>query len=95
MIIIYLLTFFIAFGIAFLLTPLIRILSVKMGWLDKPNFRKVNQKPMPLLGGPGDFRSLYGRTLYHPGLKTGFYLRPEILRAGGQRLNNRPGWNGR
>ena len=22
-----------------------------MGWLDKPNFRKVNQKPMPLLGG--------------------------------------------
>ena len=30
---------------------MIRILSVKMGWLDKPNFRKVNQKPMPLLGG--------------------------------------------
>lgn len=44
-------TFLIAGGIAFALTPLIRRLSLKFGWLDKPNWRKLNKKPMPLLGG--------------------------------------------
>lgn len=46
-----LLVFFTAFVISFLLTPLVRRLSLKMGWLDKPNWRKINKKPMPLLGG--------------------------------------------
>jgi UDP-GlcNAc:undecaprenyl-phosphate/decaprenyl-phosphate GlcNAc-1-phosphate transferase len=51
MIKIYLITFFASFGIAFLLTPVIRAMSLKMGWLDKPNYRKINKSPMPLLGG--------------------------------------------
>lgn len=47
----YLLTITAAFLVSFLLTPLIRRFSLKKGWLDKPNWRKVNRKPMPLLGG--------------------------------------------
>ncbi len=47
----YLLAFLTAGGISWGLTPLIRRLSLKMHWLDKPNWRKMNKKPMPLLGG--------------------------------------------
>lgn len=48
----YFITLFsVAFGISFLLTPLLRRLSIKMNWVDKPNWRKINKKPMPLLGG--------------------------------------------
>lgn len=47
----YISTFLIAAIVSFLLTPLIRRISLFMGWLDKPNWRKVNKKPMPLMGG--------------------------------------------
>jgi len=47
----YFLAFLTAGVISLALTPLIRRLSLKMGWLDKPNWRKMNKKPMPLLGG--------------------------------------------
>lgn len=47
----YFFTFLIAFAISFALTPLVRRLSIKMKWLDKPNYRKINRKPMPLMGG--------------------------------------------
>jgi UDP-GlcNAc:undecaprenyl-phosphate GlcNAc-1-phosphate transferase len=47
----YLLAFFAAFGASTILTPVVRALSLKMGWLDKPNWRKMNKKPVPLLGG--------------------------------------------
>lgn len=47
----YLIIFLIAAGTSLALTPLVRRLSIKMGWLDKPNWRKLNKKPMPLLGG--------------------------------------------
>ena len=47
----YISAFLIAGGVAFILTPLIRRLSLAMNWLDKPNWRKLNKKPMPLLGG--------------------------------------------
>ncbi|MCX5699819.1 MAG: MraY family glycosyltransferase [Candidatus Omnitrophica bacterium] len=47
----YLLVFLIAEVISLILTPLIKRLSLKMGWMDKPNWRKLNKKPMPLLGG--------------------------------------------
>lgn len=47
----YLFSISISFIVTFTLTPLVRMLSAKMGWLDKPNWRKVNRKPMPLLGG--------------------------------------------
>jgi UDP-GlcNAc:undecaprenyl-phosphate GlcNAc-1-phosphate transferase len=47
----YIAAFLIAMGVTFALTPLVRRLSLKMNWLDKPNWRKLNKKPMPLLGG--------------------------------------------
>lgn len=47
----YLFIFMIAAGVSYLLTPLMRRLSIKMGWLDNPNWRKINNRPMPLLGG--------------------------------------------
>jgi UDP-GlcNAc:undecaprenyl-phosphate GlcNAc-1-phosphate transferase len=47
----YIAVFLIAGGISFILTPFVRRLSLKMGWLDKPNWRKINKKAMPLCGG--------------------------------------------
>ncbi|MFA5156290.1 MAG: MraY family glycosyltransferase [Candidatus Omnitrophota bacterium] len=40
-----------ASGVTFLLTPLVRLLSLKMGWMDYPDARRVNRKPMPRAGG--------------------------------------------
>lgn len=47
----YILVFFIAFCLSFLLTPLVKLASRKMGWLDYPNWRKMNKDPVPLMGG--------------------------------------------
>ena len=71
---IYLFIFLIAFGIAYLLTPLIRILSLKMGWLDRPNYRKINTKPMPLLGGLAIFISYASALLIFHALRPNFML---------------------
>jgi UDP-GlcNAc:undecaprenyl-phosphate GlcNAc-1-phosphate transferase len=43
--------FLIAGGVSFMLTPLVRRLSLRMGWMDDPNERKVNLRPMPRVGG--------------------------------------------
>ena len=47
----YIITFLVAFGISVMLTPLVKVISLHMGWLDKPSWRKLNKRPMPLLGG--------------------------------------------
>jgi len=47
----YLIAFILAGGVSFILTPLVRQLSLKMGWLDEPNWRKINKKPIPRMGG--------------------------------------------
>jgi len=47
----YILTFAIACVTSFLVTPIMRRISIAHGWLDKPNKRKMNKKPVPLLGG--------------------------------------------
>ena len=47
----YAFSFLVAAAVAFSLTPVVRLISLKMGWLDRPNWRKMNNKPMPLLGG--------------------------------------------
>lgn len=51
MFIYYFFIFLIAWASSFILTPFIRYLSIKRGWLDKPDSRKVNKEPVPLLGG--------------------------------------------
>jgi UDP-GlcNAc:undecaprenyl-phosphate GlcNAc-1-phosphate transferase len=45
----YLLLF--AFLLSFLLTPLTRLISIKLKILDVPDERKIHEKPVPLLGG--------------------------------------------
>ncbi|MFC1590819.1 glycosyltransferase family 4 protein [Candidatus Omnitrophota bacterium] len=47
----YISIFLISLFISFLLTPVMRRLSIKNNWTDKPNQRKINKKPVPLLGG--------------------------------------------
>jgi UDP-GlcNAc:undecaprenyl-phosphate GlcNAc-1-phosphate transferase len=47
----YLIPFLISVLFSFLLTPLIRLLAVKIGAVDLPGERKVHQKPMPSAGG--------------------------------------------
>ena len=47
----YIIPFLLAAAVSFMLTPLVRRLCLKMGWLDNPDWRKVNRKPMPRLGG--------------------------------------------
>jgi len=47
----YIFSFLVSAAVVFLLTPVVRSISLKMRWLDKPNWRKLNKKPMPLLGG--------------------------------------------
>ncbi|CDO04997.1 putative undecaprenyl-phosphate N-acetylglucosaminyl 1-phosphate transferase [Oceanobacillus picturae] len=39
------------FIIAIILTPFIKKLAIKLGAVDKPNVRKVHDKPMPRMGG--------------------------------------------
>lgn len=47
----YLFSFLIALGAVVLVTPAIRRLALRSGFLDQPNQRKVHRTPTPLLGG--------------------------------------------
>jgi len=47
----YLLIFLIAFVSTLLLTPVVRLLALKIGAIDNPAERKVHEKPIPRLGG--------------------------------------------
>ncbi|MDT2813669.1 MraY family glycosyltransferase [Vagococcus carniphilus] len=42
---------FLTMILAFLMTPLIKKLSLKIGAVDKPNSRRINKVPMPTAGG--------------------------------------------
>lgn len=47
----YLTVFATAFGVTFAATPLIRRLSLRLGWIDRPSDRKVHPAPTPTAGG--------------------------------------------
>lgn len=55
MLLIYIIGFIIALGLALLLTPLVKKFAVKVGAVDVPNARKVHTRIMPRLGGLGIF----------------------------------------
>ncbi len=38
-------------GVTFRATPLVRLLSLRLGWIDQPSDRKVHPKPTPTVGG--------------------------------------------
>jgi UDP-GlcNAc:undecaprenyl-phosphate GlcNAc-1-phosphate transferase len=47
----YLLVFAVAAGVTFLVTPMMRRLSLRLGWIDRPSDRKVHPTPTPTAGG--------------------------------------------
>jgi UDP-GlcNAc:undecaprenyl-phosphate GlcNAc-1-phosphate transferase len=47
----YLLVFAASAGVTFVATPLVRRLSLRVGWIDRPSDRKVHPKPTPTVGG--------------------------------------------
>lgn len=47
----YILVLIATFFMSVILTPLIRLLSFKIGAVDHPNARRINKKPMPSAGG--------------------------------------------
>ncbi|HEX7463600.1 MAG TPA: MraY family glycosyltransferase [Actinomycetota bacterium] len=47
----YLTVFAVSAGVCFLATPLVRRLSLRLGWIDRPSDRKVHPKPTPTAGG--------------------------------------------
>ncbi|WP_025717589.1 glycosyltransferase family 4 protein [Paenibacillus sp. 1-18] len=55
MLLIYIIGFVMALGLALLLTPLVKKFAVKVGAVDVPNARKVHTRIMPRLGGLGIF----------------------------------------
>ncbi|MBN1825591.1 MAG: undecaprenyl/decaprenyl-phosphate alpha-N-acetylglucosaminyl 1-phosphate transferase [Candidatus Eisenbacteria bacterium] len=48
---IYFVSFLVALSAVVLLTPLVRTVAVRAGFLDLPNRRKIHRNPTPLLGG--------------------------------------------
>lgn len=55
MLLIYIIGFIMALGLALSLTPLVKKFAVKVGAVDVPNARKVHTRIMPRLGGLGIF----------------------------------------
>jgi UDP-GlcNAc:undecaprenyl-phosphate GlcNAc-1-phosphate transferase len=51
----YLAVFAFTAGVTFLATPLVRRLSLRLGWIDRPSDRKVHPKPTPTVGGAAIF----------------------------------------
>lgn len=47
----YLLVFLAAAVTSFVATPIVRLLSLRLGWVDRPSDRKVHPKPTPTAGG--------------------------------------------
>lgn len=47
----YLLVFAASAGVTFAITPIVRRLSMRLGWIDRPSDRKVHPNPTPTAGG--------------------------------------------
>lgn len=47
----YAIVFAVAIGTTLAVTPLCRILALRLGWIDQPRDRHIHTKPMPYLGG--------------------------------------------
>jgi UDP-GlcNAc:undecaprenyl-phosphate GlcNAc-1-phosphate transferase len=47
----YLLVFAASAGVTFVVTPFVRRLSLRLGWIDQPSDRKVHPRPTPTAGG--------------------------------------------
>ena len=47
----YAIVFAVAVGTTLVVTPLCRLLALRLGWIDQPDDRHIHTKPMPYLGG--------------------------------------------
>ncbi|MFD1676813.1 MraY family glycosyltransferase [Alicyclobacillus fodiniaquatilis] len=47
----YVMSFVVAFALAYATVPFIRKIALRTGFVDKPNHRKIHKEPIPLLGG--------------------------------------------
>lgn len=56
---IYFCAFLIVLSIVYFITPVLIKLAVKVGFLDKPTYRKKQRKPMPLVGGIAIFIAFF------------------------------------
>ncbi len=54
----YLVVFGVSAGVTFVATPLVRRLSLRLGWIDHPSDRKVHPKPTPTVGGLAIFMGI-------------------------------------
>src|SRR5436309_5527942 len=49
----YIVLFLISFCASLTLTPLVRLLALRIGAVDRPGERKIHTRPVPRLGGVG------------------------------------------
>ncbi len=70
----YIVTFFLAFGITFCLTPLVKCFAIKVGAVDAPDARKVHTGLVPRLGGLAIFIGYMISLLYSVGMDTQIQL---------------------
>ena len=65
--------FVFAFVSAYFLTPFLRLLALKLNVLDRPNSRKIHDKPTPLLGGAAVYAAftsaIFLNGIFLPGMK--------------------------
>ena len=59
----YMMVFFVAAGVALLLTPAVILLADKTGAMDAPDARKVHRKPIPRIGGIGIYAAFMAAML--------------------------------
>jgi UDP-GlcNAc:undecaprenyl-phosphate GlcNAc-1-phosphate transferase len=57
--------FLIAFVIAYLSTPLFRMMALYLGIMDVPSHKKVHAEPVPLLGGLAIYLGVLGAFFFH------------------------------
>jgi UDP-GlcNAc:undecaprenyl-phosphate GlcNAc-1-phosphate transferase len=69
----YLLVFGVSAGVTFVATPVLRWVSLRLGWIDRPSDRKVHPKPTPTAGGLAIFvgvTAAIAASRVVPGLRT-------------------------
>lgn len=70
----YLLPFILALGLSLILTPLVRVLATKFGFVDKPDSRKIHKVPIARLGGLAIFFSFLIVTLIYFFVRKDFFV---------------------
>lgn len=86
----FLCTFFVAFFVAVILTPIVRALAPVLGLVDQPGERKVHHTPTPMGGGIAVFGGLCITTVFLVMLQYFHWVSSDSLAAAGRALTNNP-----